>query len=150
MNDESKKQSAPAKPSASRLEPPAQLTALDAMAHAYKGYVAYLKEAGPSGITGQFGKLNFQEKSQVLELITTSAKHGALQRDLATKPKAPIDSDSCTIEDKMQAIFEILTGSTTLQDISQHYGVDEARVRKWVEIAFQGIEAALRAEASAD
>ena len=138
-------------------EAPAEFGALNAMAVAYKEYLSYLKDGGRSGISEMFGKLSIGEisrrlnsVSQSLQIVSHGMESEESKHSSATQAEEGDKSASCTVEDKMQAVFEIISGAATLQDISNRHGVGEEETRRWLEVAFQGMEAALRLDTPAD
>jgi transposase-like protein len=49
------------------------------------------------------------------------------------------------VEDRTQAVLELLSGKATIDQISRRLGVQHATVEKWKEIALEGLAGSLKA-----
>ena len=135
--------------------PPSELNAMHSLAVGYGQYVSYLKSGGTSGISEVFGKVSLQADGK--KLVTAGHRLTELRRQLkeqenkknddAAEP-APVTTGSVTVEDKLGAVFGIFSGALSVQDVCQTYQVPEPAVRRWLEIACRGMEAALKEDRS--
>jgi hypothetical protein len=143
--------------------PPPGMAAMHSLAVGYGQYVSYLKSGGESGISDVFGRISFKEASQ--RLIAVSQRMSTISRQLEVQESArdssqeaeavaeksatsPDVRDSMTMEDKLGAVFGLFSGALSVQDVCQTYEVSEPTVRKWLEAACRGMEAALREDNS--
>ncbi len=113
----------------------------------YAEYMARLKAGGSSGITGTFGTVSLSNASARLNAVSQRLKAFS-ENSPAEERQTAADSGKVTrmftVEDKVGAVYAILSGALDVEAVSNTYGADPASVAHWLEVACRAIEDALK------
>lgn len=125
----------------------APLSAMHSSSSNYAEYMARLKAGGSSGITGTFGTVSLSNASARLNAVSQRLKAFS-ENSPAEERQTAADSGKVTrmftVEDKVGAVYAILSGALDVEAVSNTYGADPASVAHWLEVACRAIEDALK------
>lgn len=124
---------------------PSTHNSMHSLSSNYSQYMANLKGGASSGITDIFGTVTLAEASSRLSALSQKLK--AMSEDGSTpngKQKPSKEKKQFSVEDKVGAVYAILSGALNASAVAETYGADRACVTRWVEVACRAIEDSLR------
>lgn len=124
------------------------LGSMQSSTSAYLDYMANLKAGAASGITDNFGTVSLGNASARLNAI--SQKLMAISQSSSDSgAQAQTFEKHFSVEDKVGAVYAILSGALDVKAVSDSYGAKPENVAHWLEVACRAIEEALRIDAAA-
>lgn len=140
---------------------PSTLNSMHSLSTNYSRYMESLKAGASSGITDTFGTVTLAKASSRLNALSQRLK--ALSEETASSNQnsqftngteltcmgQAAVRETFSIDDKVGAVYAILSGALNVQTVAETYGTTPDTITRWVEVACRAIEDSLRDDGNA-